>query len=247
VQTQFNNGILSIAGGDNRQLLSFAVTANRGSGTYTTGVIDPNNVVVSTLSNVGGAAAWLSGPTFGSGSVTITSLTSTSAAGTFTLTLAPTAGTGATGNKVITNGVFNVTFTVPPTLPPGAGAVNGTISASVDGVAWRGAVSARATTTNGLVSITGQDTDTRLISLAFFASGPGTVSLNYPNPSHGSMNLGGQFWDTATFPGGTGSVVVTTITATRVTGTFSMTMQPSQTNTNPRPAQVTNGQFDLAF
>jgi hypothetical protein len=178
--------------------------------------------------------------------VTITSLTSTSAAGTFTLTLAPTAGTGATGNKVITNGVFNVTFSIPPTLPPGAGTVNGTITASVDGVAWRGSVSARATTTNGIVSITGQDTDTRLITIAVFANAPGTISINFGSPSNAAMYLGGQQWFTA-LPGGLGSVTVTTLTATRVTGTFTMTMQPSQTNTSPRPAQVTNGQFDLAF
>jgi hypothetical protein len=246
VQTQFNNGILSFAGGDNRQTLSIAVTANRGTGTYTAGLVDPQNVVVTNLSTVGSAASWLTGPTFGSGSVTITSLTSTSASGTFSLTLAPTPGSGATGNKVLANGVFNVTFTVSPTLPPGSGNVTGTISALVDGVAWKGTVTARATMTGGIVNITGQDTDTRLITIAFFAGAPGTFTLNFPSPNNGAMFLGGQQWVTA-LPGGTGSVTVTALSSARVTGTFTMTMQPVQTNTTPRVAQVTNGTFDLPF
>jgi hypothetical protein len=247
VQTQFNNGILSMAGGDNRQTLSIAVTANRGAGTYTTGVIDPQNVVVSNLSMPGSTSAWLSGPTFGSGSVTITSLTSTSASGTFTLTLAPTPGTGATGNKVLTNGVFNVTFTVPPTLPPGAGGVNGTISALVDGAAWRGAVSARATMTAGLLSLTGQDADTRLITIVVPARvGTWTLAFGNTDGSNALMNLGGQQWFTA-LPGGTGSVTVTAISSTRATGTFTLTMQPAQTNSAPRVSQITGGVFDLAF
>lgn len=138
-----------------------------------------------------------------------------------------------------------MTFTIPPTLPPGGGGVNGTISALVDGVAWRASVGARAATASGLVSLTGQDTDTRVITIAVPA-GVGTYSLNFGNASNALMILGGQQWSTA-FPGGSGSVTVTTFTATRVAGTFTMTMQPSQTNTAPRAAQVTNGQFDLAF
>jgi Family of unknown function (DUF6252) len=245
VQTQFNNGILSFAGGDNRQTLSIAVTANRGTGTYVAGVVDPQNIVVANLSTAGSAASWLSGPSLGTGSVTITSLTSTSASGTFTLTLAPSAGSGATGNKALTNGVFNVTFTIPPTLPPGAGTTNGTISALVDGAPWRGAVTARAANTGGFLSLTGQDTDTRLITMALPAS-VGVHSLAFGSSANAFMTIGGQQWVTAT-PGGTGSVTITTLTSTRVTGTFTMGMQPALTNPGARPSQVTNGVFDLAF
>jgi hypothetical protein len=46
----------------------------------------------------------------GSGTITVTSSTSTSASGTFSLTLVPLAGTKASGNKIVTNGVFNVKF-----------------------------------------------------------------------------------------------------------------------------------------
>jgi hypothetical protein len=53
---------------------------------------------------------WHATLTNGSGSVTITTLTSSSASGTFSFTMVPLPNTGATGNRVITNGVFNVTF-----------------------------------------------------------------------------------------------------------------------------------------
>jgi Bacterial Ig-like domain (group 2) len=46
----------------------------------------------------------------GSGTVTLTGLTSTSATGTFLLNLAGFAASGATGTKLATNGVFSVTF-----------------------------------------------------------------------------------------------------------------------------------------
>ena len=45
----------------------------------------------------------------GTGSITLTTLTSNRAAGTFTFTAKPLAG-GATGDKVVTQGAFDVTF-----------------------------------------------------------------------------------------------------------------------------------------
>jgi hypothetical protein len=51
---------------------------------------------------------WMAREDFGDGTVTITSFTSTMAAGTFSLNLLPVS--NAAGTKVVTNGVFNVTF-----------------------------------------------------------------------------------------------------------------------------------------
>jgi hypothetical protein len=244
-QGSMNNGIISIVGISAGQAFSIGVTVNRGTATYTAGIIDPFNVVVSNLAI--GSSGWDAGPVSGSGTVTIAALTSTTASGTFSLTLAPTPGSGATGNKVITNGIFNVTLT-PQTVPsPSPGNVNGTFTALVDGVAWRGAFVARAMNTSGIISLTGTDTDTRGIVLTIGANGPGTYSLNFGSPSNAIMTFGGQQWFTA-LPGALGSVTITSLTSTRVTGTFTMTMQPSQANTPPiRAAQVTTGQFDLTF
>jgi hypothetical protein len=46
----------------------------------------------------------------GTGTIVVTSITANSATGTFSLTLVPLTGTKATGNKIVTNGVFNVKF-----------------------------------------------------------------------------------------------------------------------------------------
>lgn len=46
----------------------------------------------------------------GTGTIIVTSSTANSASGTFSLTLVPLTGTKATGNKIVTNGVFNVKF-----------------------------------------------------------------------------------------------------------------------------------------
>jgi hypothetical protein len=53
-------------------------------------------------------AFWTVTSNVGAGMVIITSFTSTTAAGTFSLTLLPV--NGADGPKIVTNGVFNVTF-----------------------------------------------------------------------------------------------------------------------------------------
>jgi hypothetical protein len=55
-------------------------------------------------------ASWTANLTQGSGTVKITSLTSTAVAGNFSFTLVPTSGTAAAGNRVISDGAFNIKF-----------------------------------------------------------------------------------------------------------------------------------------
>ena len=52
---------------------------------------------------------WTSIGAGSSGTITLTTLTTTGASGTFSFNLLPL-GAPATGTKVVTNGVFNVTF-----------------------------------------------------------------------------------------------------------------------------------------
>jgi hypothetical protein len=42
--------------------------------------------------------------------VTLAAISATGASGTFSFTAVPLPGSATTGNKVVTNGVFNVTF-----------------------------------------------------------------------------------------------------------------------------------------
>jgi hypothetical protein len=65
------------------------------------------NISISTSNNTG--MTWYAAGTIGSGSVTFTTLTATQASGTFVFTIPANSG-GASGNKLVTDGVFNVTF-----------------------------------------------------------------------------------------------------------------------------------------
>jgi hypothetical protein len=107
VTATYAGGILSIGATDTARLttLGFALSGST-TGIFTAGPTSPTNALLQTGNP---AQGWQTGAGFGSGSVTLTTFTATSAVGTFTFTLVPVAGTGSTGNKVVTDGAFNVT------------------------------------------------------------------------------------------------------------------------------------------
>lgn len=103
---------VAISGGDsaNPQLAAAIGAPNTGPGTYPIGgPLDPANANV--LTAIGGTAAlWTANAIGGSGSVTITTLTAAGASGTFAFNAIGGTLTGPTTTKVVTQGVFNVTF-----------------------------------------------------------------------------------------------------------------------------------------
>lgn len=82
---------------------------NPAVGVHAIGGLTGNTMLIQTRSCSAGTGLW-SAIAAGSGSVTISTLTATGATGTFTGTLVAQAGSGATGNKVVTDGTFNLTF-----------------------------------------------------------------------------------------------------------------------------------------
>jgi hypothetical protein len=104
------NNILSVAGtavsGSTTTTLSIATTARVG-----TQVVAPGTGVNSNYQVVSGTntAGWLASDNFGSGTVTVTTLTTTRAAGSFSFILSNASGT-ALGPKNVTVGVFDVTI-----------------------------------------------------------------------------------------------------------------------------------------
>ena len=256
VTAGLSSGILSIGGGDTSRntTLSFALTPTAtGTGTYTLGPLSAANAMI-LIGNP--AAGWQAAVGIGSGTITINSLTSTTASGTFSFVLAAVGGSGATGTRTITDGVFNVTFTAVPTPPPTPG--NGSsMSVSIDGTTWSSSLSRRATLTNNILTITGQDTNFRVITLAvpigagllIPPSPAATISLDFTPAIHGTvtMVLGAQNWDNG-HAGGAGSFTITGISATRVTGTFTVTLVNNPINIVAVPtARLTNGVFDMAL
>jgi Big-like domain-containing protein len=76
-------------------------------GTYTLG---PTSIGTAGLQIPNARSQWVAGVLGGGGTITVSSVTATSASGTFSLTMAAERGTAATGTKTVTNGVFNVVF-----------------------------------------------------------------------------------------------------------------------------------------
>ncbi|MBL0939602.1 MAG: hypothetical protein IBJ03_11945 [Gemmatimonadaceae bacterium] len=85
--------------------INFALPNVTGTGTVQLGGGAP-----ATVTYTEGTRGWVTSLVGGSGSVNITTLTANRAAGTFSFTAIPSASTGATGNKVVTNGTFDVKF-----------------------------------------------------------------------------------------------------------------------------------------
>jgi hypothetical protein len=124
-------------------------------------------------------------------------------------------------------------------------------------VPWSSSLSRRATLTNNILTITGQDTNFRVITLAVPLSAglqvppspAPTISLDFIPGIHGvvTMVLGAQNWDNG-HAGGAGSFTVTSISTTRVAGTFTVTLVSNPLNVVPVPtAHLTNGQFDMTL
>ena len=76
-------------------------------GTYTVGLVTPTNSTF--IVGNSNSSGWSATPTAGSGSVTITSITTNHITGTFTFDAAPTTGT-ATGTLQVRSGKFDLSF-----------------------------------------------------------------------------------------------------------------------------------------
>jgi uncharacterized protein DUF6252 len=130
--------------------------------------------------------------------------------------------------------------------PTGTNGQFGVFTANVGGVAWSAPIPVSLITTGG-VTITGSNAaNTITVTISFLASGPGTVSMNFPggNGSLGTVNkTGGQAYSTV-HTGGVGSVTVTTLTAHHAVGTFSFDAIGSGVTDI---LHVTGGTFDITM
>lgn len=217
-----------------------------GPGTYPMGVgptVVGGSAVVSNASG-----GWATPQSGAAGTVTITALTDTRIAGTFTFTAEPISGS-ATGTKTVTNGDFDLqvkpTGTVGP-LPDYAGSK---VTATLAGTPFT-AAAAVGTLTAGfdILTVSGSTTE-RLVTLTLAGvQTPGTYALS-PSESRtlgvsGSTDPLHATW-TSSGAGGGGSVTVTSITATRIKGTFNATLAPAPGTSTPGTLSVTNGVFDI--
>lgn len=121
------------------------------------------------------------------------------------------------------------------------------MTASVGGIAWTG-TGTGVTYKNNVLSFTGVDIGSGTsITVATTAPGPGTYSLAFANGNSGFAIVaatGSQTWTTLV-TGGTGSLVITTLTANHLVATFSFDAQPASGATGVK--HVTNGKIDMTF
>jgi len=121
---------------------------------------------------------------------------------------------------------------------------SGTMSASVDGVAWS-AIEVQAVRAGGVVTIAGSDL--ALLAVAFAFQGvAGTYALGPGHAATASVSDPSNIW-AANDLQGSGTITVTTLTATRTAGTFSFTAPASPNSGPPATRVVTNGVFDVTF
>jgi hypothetical protein len=151
---------------------------------------------------------------------------------------------------------------------PGPTLANGTMTARIDGAPWRASFLVQAhVTDNGsgsTIQITGADTVglpvTRAKQIVItIIPGVPPAAGSYPigvlrgsPPPYSSIGMvvqSASSWSTplATAAPGVGTMTVTSLTATRIAGTFSFTAAPTATNpaADQSPAAVTEGTFDI--
>lgn len=211
-----------------------------GPGTYPLGVNQGTTAggggsVTSQASGVLGI--WSSGFSGAAGTVTITSLTSTRMTGTFQFTALPQSGSQASGNRVVTNGSFDVPLGAGFTLPP-ANNLGSKISATIAGSPWNGATVVALGTGGAFAG--GGTSDSYHVSLT--TSTVVAAGNSYPIGNSGvsvSVILGNASWGGT---GSTGTVTISSLGNGRVAGLFAGTL--------PRlgggaPLVIANGSFDM--
>jgi len=129
---------------------------------------------------------------------------------------------------------------------------NGSFRANINGTAWSAAGRVSVIASGGLLTIAGVS-GTYALSFGIGPfSGPGTFSFVYaplanpPTASQAIVILGSQAWGTS-IQGGTGSMVISTYTASRVAGTFSFDAPSSASGGAGGTLHVTSGSFDVTY
>lgn len=105
IQASHNSNVLAVAGTGNGTQIMITIPNVTTTGQFNVGAGNPGIAQV-----VVGTSVWSSTLVGGTGTVNVTTLNDDGAAGTFTFTGMATPGSPATGQKVVTNGTFNVKF-----------------------------------------------------------------------------------------------------------------------------------------
>jgi hypothetical protein len=141
-------------------------------------------------------------------------------------------------------GSFGSPAAITNTVQP-VGSGRGTLTATIDGVAFSGST-VGAFVQGGFV-VTGDNANTGVVLSAFAPGGPGTFSFGSAGTLAGAeVIVGNAEW--ATVPGSTsGTLVLSTLTSTGASGTFSFTALPVPGTGATGTKTVANGTFNVTF
>lgn len=129
--------------------------------------------------------------------------------------------------------------------PPG----DAGLRATIDGQAWVSNFANATAGANGIFAISGSSLNASVTGMSlvlYYIDKPGTYPLGVGGSVKGGLGVlsgGGASWATP-LSGSAGTVSITSVSATRITGTFAYTAPP-QTGQSTAIRTVTNGQFDL--
>lgn len=123
----------------------------------------------------------------------------------------------------------------------------GRMSASIDGTAFTGSLAVTAVRTTNTITISAVGSNTRQISINLLGvTGTGAVAVGAGSQNFAQYSQGTQTW-VSSLVGGSGTVNLTTLSATHATGTFSFTGIASTATGATGNKVVSNGAFDVSF
>jgi hypothetical protein len=238
--------------GTNPYAISFSLYNIGGTGSYPLGTgstVAGGAVVVANALTA--ASTWITPLTGADGTLTIITLTADRIGGTFSFTVNALA--GATGTKTATSGEFMLPFTnigQGVALGPLPDNYGSKLSATIAGSAWNASnASGTYFAPNRVVTVQGSN-NTRTFSLSINeVTVPGTYALNTTRFIGATLSVSptqvnGWRSDQAD---GSGSVTITSLTATRMRGTFTATLGPIPGTGATGTLTITNGSFDIGL
>ncbi len=222
--------------------LSFDLSRIPGPGTYRLG-INTGTGTGGTATVVQAPQSWLTPLSGAAGSITISSLTATRVSGTFQFEAEPLAAGG--GPVTVTNGAFNVPLPAGFS-PASADQLGNSVTATLGGTPWHAATVVLTGTSGTTLGLGASTTTHTVLITAGQIMGPGTAPFSHTAvpirritviPASGTAGWGGTAADQGTF-------TITDVTATRITGTFTGTLAPSNPGSGLSPLPIT-GTFDV--
>jgi hypothetical protein len=240
------NGTFGIGGSTGVQgapVMALALSNISGPGTYPLGVGGTVFGGSATISN--GASIWTTPLSGEAGTVTVSSVSPTRIAGTFSFTATPALGTSATGSRVVTQGTFDMPLTNTGSITVPAHAGN-RFGGTLGGSSWNAAHVVMVEHPNSGVLTIGASNDVYNINIIISGfTGPAVYTMNTGVARHaGVMRLGTiQSWG-GTGPLTGGTLTVSSLSAARVVGSYNITVNP---NAGASGTLVLTGTFDVGI